>query len=232
MLIRLLDSKCLKHWESKKPISAQLISDRDCSPEMLSGWTEQDISLWEVEEHEGKPSLEEILVALCLQKGGEWEKVMYLQFPRQVVADAGLSLTPTKGATKNEWIDSSDTHYEIKGITGKKLIEFIYKLSTCDNRSVGLFKNSRLKELLIQAYKSQQTQLLVSSQTSQPIVGIATASTLAVPESSVGMRLSETTKIAEIKPGSLIAAKANSDSASDTMLVNETPSPRAISSTQ
>ena len=166
-LMRQLQAEHKKLWDKLQvsPPKQEMIDAKDCEPELLSGWTNRDISLWDVSATNGKPELQEILVALCRRKTG-WDKISYLLFPAETVSSAGLSLTASNGNTGDQKIDISQTHFEIKDITGKQLCTFLFQVSTSEFKT-GYFTNRELKKILFEAYDKTATRPVVESSTSQ-----------------------------------------------------------------
>lgn len=128
-LLRLLEQQQGQLWNQVQKLTTLMIESRDCSPELLSGWTERNISLWDISDTNQKPGCERILMALCVNKAGDWTKVGYLVFSDKEVSFAGLELVQTNGKTKDSEINLSKTHYEIKDITGKQLCTLIHAIS-------------------------------------------------------------------------------------------------------
>ena len=84
------------------------------------------------------------MVALCKRKTN-WEKIGYVLFSREAVSSAGLQLTQNNGCTGDSTIDLSNTHFEIKGITGKNLCTLIHIVSQGTFRT-GIFKKEKWRE--------------------------------------------------------------------------------------
>ena len=91
-LMRQLEAEHKSLWDNLSLPKPEMVAASDCDPALLSGWTDRDISLWDVSAVGGKPGLREILVALCRKKKN-WEKISYLRFPKETVSSTGLSLT-------------------------------------------------------------------------------------------------------------------------------------------
>src|SRR5664280_2746073 len=97
-LLRQIDNEVKALWDKSKTNNRSNHLFEDCPPSLLKGWTDDNLSLWEID-HPDKPNIESILVALCRQKKGNWDKITYLQFNKSVVDNARLSLTQTNGNT-------------------------------------------------------------------------------------------------------------------------------------
>lgn len=165
-LMRQLEAEHKKLWDQLSPPKPEMVDAKDCDPALLSGWTDQNISLWDVSDVDGKPGLREILVALCRSKKNNWEKISYLLFPVETVSSAGLSLTESNGNTGDQRIDISHTHFEIKGITGKGLCTLLFQVSI-SKFETGVFRKKELDEILFKAYDKIVTRPVVESATSQ-----------------------------------------------------------------
>ena len=165
VLMRQLEAEHKKLWDQLPPPKPEMVDAKDCEPALLSGWTDRDLSLWDVSAVGGKPGLQDILVALCRSKKNDWEKISYLLFPVETVSSAGLSLTQNNGKTGDNRIDVSQTHFEIKGITGKKLCTFLFQVST-SKFETGVFKKKDLNEILFKAYDKTAIRPVVESATS------------------------------------------------------------------
>lgn len=164
-LMRQLEAEHKRLWENLLPLRPEMVAASDCDPALLSGWTDQDISLWDVSGLDGKPGLQDILVALCRKKKN-WEKISYLRFPKETVFKAGLSLTASNGNTGDQRVDTSHTHFEIKSITGKGLCTLLFQVSS-DTFETGVFTKKELESILYRTYDSVATRQVVQSATSQ-----------------------------------------------------------------
>jgi hypothetical protein len=165
-LMRQLEFENLKTWERRQAPNTIMITDKDCDPALLNGWADRDISLWDVSETDNKPGMQRILVALCKTKKQTWEKIGYLVFPSEAVNSVGLTLTPSNGSTGNPQIDCSQTHFEIKEITGKKLCSLVYAVVSSDLKT-GVFTKKDLDNLLYKAYESSQIRTMAKNMTGQ-----------------------------------------------------------------
>ena len=191
-LMRQLEAEHKRLWENTLPLKPEMVAARDCDPALLSGWTNRDISLWDVSGLDGKPGLQEILVALCRKKKA-WDKISYLRFPKETVLTAGLSLTASNGNTGDQRVDTSHTHFEIKGITGKGLCTLLFQVSS-GRFETGVFTRKELESILYRFYDSVATRQVVQSATSQtPSIslppsgtGVHAAIEVVVPEQAVG----------------------------------------------
>lgn len=164
-LMRQLEFEHKRQWDNLSPARPELVAESDCDPVLLSGWTDRDISLWDVNAVGGKPGLQEILIALCRRKKN-WEKISYLLFPKETVSSAGLSLTMSNGNTGDQRVDTSNTHFEIKGITGKGLCTLLFKVCTGEFKT-GVFSKKDLEKILYETYDSVATRPLIQTATSQ-----------------------------------------------------------------
>jgi len=188
-LMRQLEDEHKRLWENLSPLKPEMVATSDCDPVLLSGWTDRDISLWDVSGLDGKPGLKDILVALCRKKK-DWKKIIYLRFPRETVSKAGLSLTASNGNTGDQRVDTSQTHFEIKGITGKGLCTLLFRVSSGEFET-GVFTKRELEDILYRIYDSVSARQVVQSATSQtPLppsgTGVQAAITVEVPEQAVG----------------------------------------------
>jgi hypothetical protein len=164
-LLRQIEYEIKPEWDNLK--GAKKVSDlfEDCEPNMLIGWTDKNPSIWDVSGAEGKPTLEKILVAICMRKKKDWSKIAYIKFKNECVEKAKLTLTRTYGNTGDPTIDTSNTHYEILSITAKQVSTLIYYISI-DQFETGIFKKADLEKILIQAYNQVQSLQIKSSSTS------------------------------------------------------------------
>jgi len=187
-LMRQLEADHKKIWDQLSQPKPEMVDAKDCEPALLSGWTDRDISLWDVSAVGRKPGLQEILVALCRRKK-IWEKISYLLFPAETVSSAGLGLTASNGNTGDQRIDISQTHFEIKGITGKGLCTLLFHVSI-GNFETGVFTKKELNKILFEVYDKTATRPMVESATSQtPEIslpssgtGVQAATTVTAPE--------------------------------------------------
>jgi hypothetical protein len=149
--------------------------EQDCEASLLTGWTDRDLSLWEVRSNEQKPQLNDILVALCRYKKNYWEKMIYILFPEETVLSTGLKLTPSNGNTGVNFVDISGTHFEIKGITGKELCTLIFHISK-SKFEIKIFKKKELESLLYDIFDNTKKYQVVNGDTSQtPSVNISSS---------------------------------------------------------
>jgi len=191
-LMRQLDAEHKKLWDHLSPPKPEMAAASDCNPALLSGWTDRDISLWDVRAVDGKPGLQDILIALCRRKKN-WEKISYLLFPKEAVSSAGLRLTASNGNTGDQKIDISRIHLEIKDITGKELCTLLFHVSNGEFRT-GLFTKKELERILFESYDKIKAHPVVQSATSQmPQIsspssgtGEQAATTVAAPEQALG----------------------------------------------
>jgi hypothetical protein len=159
-LLRQIENVVKPKWDEIKNGKKYTGTDEDCPPILLNGWTDDNPSLWEID-NPIKPKLESILVALCRRKK-DWDKITYLCFDASVVTNAKLSLSQTSGNTGDTKIDISKTHYEIKEITGKGLCTLIYYIMT-SNFEVGLFKKTDFDKIILTAYDKSQISLVAET---------------------------------------------------------------------
>ncbi|NQV17588.1 MAG: hypothetical protein HQ534_03490 [Armatimonadetes bacterium] len=201
-LLRQIETEIKPEWDNLKVTKKVDYPFEDCEPNMLIGWTDKNTSIWDVSGDTNKPTLEKILVALCRRKR-EWNKIAYLKFKKKSVEKAKLSLTGTNGNTSDQRIDTSNTHYEIQGITAKQLSTLIYYIAI-DQFETGIFKKSDYDKILIEAYEKIEASQITSSSTSaiSEIPISAASSTEDKEKTRVNM--------AEIQPESPIMNMANS----------------------
>jgi hypothetical protein len=166
-LMRQLEARHKSLWDNLSRPTPEMVAASDCDPALLSGWTDRDISLWDVGAVNGKPGLQEILVALCYRKKN-WDKISYLRFPKETVSSAGLNLTASNGKTGDPRVDNSHTHFEIKGITGKELCALLFQVSS-GKFATGEFTKKELDKILYDSYCSMKTRSVVQSTTSQTL---------------------------------------------------------------
>ena len=191
-LMRQLEAEHKRLWENLSPLKPEMVAASDCDPALLSGWTDRDISLWDVSGLDGKPRLQDILVALCRKKKN-WDKISYLRFPKETVSKAGLSLTASNGNTGEQRVDTSHTHYEVKSITGKGLCTLLFQVSS-GKFEIGVFTKKELDSILYRIYDSVAIRHVVQSATSQTAsislppsgTGVQAAIAVEVPEQTVG----------------------------------------------
>jgi hypothetical protein len=164
-LMRQLEAEHKRLWDQLSQPNPEMVAASDCEPSLLSGWTDRDISLWNVSAVDGKPGLQDILVALCRNKK-DFDKISFLQFPKDAVTSAGLILTDSNGKTGDQRVDMSHTHFEIKGITGKQLCTLLFHVS-CVKFVTGVFTKKDLDKILFEAYDKTVTRPVVESATSQ-----------------------------------------------------------------
>ena len=187
-LMRQLEVEHKRLWENLSPLKPEMVAASDCDPALLSGWTDRDISLWDVSGLDGKPGLQDILVALCRKKK-DWVKISYLRFPKETVSKAGLSLSASNGNTGDQRVDTSHTHFEVKSITGKGLCTLLFQVS-CGTFEIGVFTKKELDSILYRIYDSVDIRQVVQSSTSQaPSISSPPSGTgvqAEVPEQAVG----------------------------------------------
>ena len=186
-LMRQLEAEHKRLWENLSPLKPEMVAASDCDPALLSGWTDRDISLWDVSGLDGKPRLQDILVALCRKKKN-WDKISYLRFPKETVSKAGLSLTASNGNTGDQRVDTSQAHFEIKGITGKGLCTLLFQVSS-GKFETGVFTKKELESILYGIYDNVAIRQVVQSATSQtPSISLPPSGTgvqAEVPEQAV-----------------------------------------------
>ncbi len=162
-LMRQIDVEIKSEWDKIRNSFPSITLVEDCEPNMLIGWTDRNPSIWDVTENSGKPSLENILVALCRRRK-DWEKVAYIKFKKSAVDSAKLSLTKTNGNTSDSRIDLSNTHFQIEGVTAKQLCTLIYYIIK-DKFETGIFKKSDYNKILLDAYDRTQISELQEGST-------------------------------------------------------------------
>ena len=201
-LLRQIEPKIKPEWDNLKDINKKLDTFEDCEPNMLTGWTDKNPSIWDVSGDTNKPTFENILVALC-RRNKKWEKIAYLKFKKDSVDKANLSLTATNGNTSDQKVDTSHIHYEIQGITAKQLSTLIYYIAI-DQFETGIFKKTEYIKILVRAYEKTQASQITSSGTS-PIPEISTFAT-----SSTEDKEKTRENMAEIAPERQIEDMTNS----------------------
>lgn len=160
-LMRQIDNDVKPKWDEIKNGKKFEGLYEDCPPSLFKGWTDDNPSLWEID-HPEKPDLSTILIALCRNKKGFWEKITYLLFNKSVIDKAELNITPTNGNTGVSSIDMSKTHYEIKDVTAKRLCTLIYHIMK-SQFEIRNFKKSEYDKILVDAYFD--TQVVASHKT-------------------------------------------------------------------
>lgn len=209
-LIRQLDEEHRKLWSNLPTPNEQNIQENDCDPALLAGWTDPDLSLWGVDQG-AKITLEDILVALCRHKKTEWKKICYLKFHRDLVESAGLNFVQTNGKTGVPKVDSSGTHFELKGVTGKGICTLLSFLSRDKSQfEIGTFSKNELNEILFSSYDSRLVQaspLTATSRTELPRFSSATSPTAAVRQPSVAI---EKNPVLEVLPSASTAPTSGS----------------------
>ena len=163
-LMRQLEAQHERLWKNLPSTKPEMEASSDCNPKLLSGWTDCDISLWDVSVVDKKPGLVDILVALCRQKKN-WEKISYLLFSENAVSSAGLGLTPSNGKTGDQRVDTSRTHFEIKGITGKELCTLLFYVANGDCKT-GTFSKKDFDGILLEIYDKTKVRPVIQSDTS------------------------------------------------------------------
>jgi hypothetical protein len=182
--MRQLEPEHQKLWDHLSPPTPEMVAAKDCDPVLLSGWTDRDISLWDVSGVGGKVGLRDILIALCRKKDSSWKKISYLLFPRETVSLVGLSLTASNGKTGTPRVDLSDTHFEIKDITGKELCTLLFHVSSSGEFKTGIFTKKEMDDILFEAFEKHGTA------TTRPVVQAATSPTpsVSLPSSGTGVQ--------------------------------------------
>jgi hypothetical protein len=169
-LLRQLELDQKKRWDQRQPITQPMMQAKDCDPSLLSGWTDRDISVWDISDSNGKPGLQRILVALCKRKKN-WDKIGYVLFSCEAVSSAGLQLTKSFGNTGDSNIDLSNTHFEIKGITGKNLCTLIHIVSQ-GTFSTGIFTKAEMEKILYEAYDKSYIKPSAKTATTEVVPSI------------------------------------------------------------
>jgi hypothetical protein len=191
-LMRQLDDEHRKLWSNLPTPSEQNIQEDDCDPALLAGWTDPDLSLWSVNQSV-KIALQDILVALCRNKKTEWSKICYLTFHQKLVQSAGLNIVKSNGKTGVPKVDSSGTHFELRGVTGKGICTLLSLLSRDKSQfEIGTFSKKELQEILFSSYDNRIIQ-------ASPLTATSMAE---LPEFS-----SATSPFAEVRPPSAVVEK-------------------------
>jgi hypothetical protein len=130
-LMREIEKEARPAWEQflSRAKTSKFLDNEDCDPRLLYGWTEENISIWDVSELDGKPLKTEIEFAICHPKKYEWKKATFLIFNGDAVATSGLRLSASDGGTGEIEIDTSKTHFDIISITGKQLCSLLFHIS-------------------------------------------------------------------------------------------------------
>ena len=162
--MRQLEAEHKPLWDMIPNHSEDSGNTNDCDPALLSGWTDRNLSLWDVSSDSGKPGLQDILIAICRKKR-DWEKISYILFPQEAVSLTGLSLTSCNGKTGDQWVDTSGTHFEIKNITGKELCTLIFHVTKNKFRT-GIFKKTEMENILLDVYDKTNKKQVVNGNTS------------------------------------------------------------------
>ena len=150
-LIRQIDNEIKPQWDEIKNGRKFKEFDKDCPPCLLRGWTDDNPSLWEIDNPD-KPNLDKILFALC-RRQKEWVKITYLVFNKNAIDSSNLSLTQTNGNTGDTKIDTSNSHYEVRHLSARSLCTLIYHIMVSDFE-IGQYKKSEFDKILLNAYDS------------------------------------------------------------------------------
>lgn len=211
-LMRQLDEEHRKLWSNLPAPSAQNIEGNDCDPALLSGWTDPDLSLWGVN-HSAKIAVQDILVALCRHKKMGWNKICYLIFHQDLVQSAGLNIVKSNGKTGVPKVDSSGTHFELKGVTGKGICTLLSLLSRDKSRfEIGIFSRKDLDEILFSSYDNhiiQASPLTATSKAELPEFSSATSPFVEVRQPSAVV---EKNSFLEVLPSTSTAPTSGSHS--------------------
>jgi len=195
LLMRQINAEIKPEWDKIKSSARKTDLVEDCEPHFLSGWTDKDPSIWDVSSDSTKPTLENILVALCKRIRKPWDKVAYITFTKDAIDCAKLILTQTNGKTGNPRIDTSKIHYEIKDVTAKQICTLIFYI-TQKGFATGLFKKSEFEKILIDAYDTTQAQEVQKNSTSlssiKSAIGTSTTKNQELTGSSIADDSSET----------------------------------------
>lgn len=178
-LLRQIEYEVKSQWTEIRDGKKIEMVNEDCPPSFLRGWTDDNPSLWEIDNAE-KPNKERILVALGrVKKDKEWDKITYLVFDKNVIDSANLNITPTNGNTGDSFVDLSKTHYEIKNLSAKSLCTLIYHIMKSQFQ-VEIYKKSEFNKFLYSVFDSQQMkpQLKAETMSIEPRSIMATTDTL------------------------------------------------------
>lgn len=154
--LRRIDSDSKKFWESLD-VDNWLVTD-DVPPEILGGWLDQNLSIWKIggsTEDEQKKEAEEIMFGLYTSiKKDKPEKLAYVVFDESA-ANPTDCLTPehSNGKTGFQKLDTSNRHFEIKNLSGKRLCKLILNILKSHKKDcVSIFKlsefNKRIDDML------------------------------------------------------------------------------------
>lgn len=204
-LMRQLDEEHRKLWSSLPNPSEQNIRENDCDPALLAGWTDPDLSLWSVDQNP-KVSTQDVLVALCRHKKTEWKKICYLKFHWDLVQSAGLSIVPSNGKTGLTKVDTSGTHFELKGVTGKGICTLLSLLSRDQSQfEIGIFSKKDFDEILFSSYDNRIIQASPLTATSK--AGLPEFSSATSPNAEVRLppTINETNSVLTVIPSTSTA---------------------------
>lgn len=162
--MRQIEPDVKRDWDVVKSVSKDKLTLEDCEPNLLKGWTDRNPSVWDISGDKNKPNLGAILIALCRRKK-DWKEIAYLVFKKNTIDKAKITLTSSNGNTGDPKIDNSNTHYELKNITGKQLCSLIYYI-IIDEFEIGLFKKSEYDKIVLEAYDKYSLSITSESSTS------------------------------------------------------------------
>lgn len=198
-LMRQIQKEIKPEWDRLKSSDKSCQPFEDCEPNMLIGWTDKNPSIWDVSGNQGKTTLEQILVALCRRKK-DWEKIAYIKFNGSTVEKSKLRLSSSNGNTSDARVDTSNTHFEIQGITAKQLSTLIYYIIQ-DDFETGNFSRAEFQNILIEAYdRTQTTQVQLSSTSLDSTITIPRSGTM--PEDTAGSNIEREDNKTSIAPSS------------------------------
>jgi hypothetical protein len=115
-LMRQIDTTIKPEWDNIKGKENVLVED--CEPNMLIGWTDKNPSIWDVSGEPNKPTLENILVALCRRKK-ECPYCHKFFDPGNFKQYHGDNCKMKPDYENMVRIENADKNYQIKSISGK-----------------------------------------------------------------------------------------------------------------
>lgn len=127
------------------------LAAEDLPPRLLSGWCDDSPSMWLIPDGDTDPPDKlNILAALCRFKKKDWDKIAYILFDKEAVADAGFTLKLTRGNTKVSHVDECSRHFEVENLTARKVCDLVLAIIK-RGYEVGVFKESECTTILYNA---------------------------------------------------------------------------------
>lgn len=154
--IRLLSNhEHKKKWERLKGEIEKWRIIPDFPTYILEEWPDSNPSFWKL--IDGKWDEETILIAMY-KKHLKDDKTSYIIIDEQAVLNAGLAFVQCNGKTGWSELDVSDSHHEIKGITGKSLFNLLIEIIR-NNFEVKIITKEKIHEKLYAALEAQQKSM-------------------------------------------------------------------------